>query len=906
MEFGEKYLPKLVLKADDDEFKRPSHTWSYDKKDIGSYVDYDLLEGEFTVAVDGRDLYNLLGKSVIEDNDVVYYHNGKESSVIEAKTMVKANDKDYDTTGNGVLTQVFVDTGVGTTRGEITIVSIDTFLAEATGDYNAKKESLSVKIYANTSSGDFGHDNTIKLDEISNIEDAKKDDRFLVQVAWNDVDEYEIVNMMDVESLSDVKLTKYSSNKYVVGGGNQYDYALDGKLANSLNEIDTYGTKALVDFTYNLYFDQYGYLVGNEVYSGEKHYVFIAGYDLDGSHLATAEAKASAIFLDGTMQNIQVNVSDTNDNIDAYNTKADTNAKFYAKLDAGLEQYNAWFTYTTETKNGATTYTLTPAENWMEVEAPTTATPQKIRTSNMVLKQTFGLKGNTASVKGSAGTRAYGNDESVYITVETGAVSAGTPKKGFTKVTGTYTGVQNVDLNLWATDGTAPTKNELAAKTNTSHTGTDGFGATNNKISGVFAVYDDDLYIIGAIVVGEDNTNSNNYGYVLKDARNEYIDEDDNHYWDFEAVVDGEIKTLTMKVSPSKYSSEVANFIALCGVGKNGLAQITYDKDGYVTHLAQQDDSAAGGSDKVYGQKDYTVDIDPDVHKVYTVKYDAGNTTNSGEPLKGSFKEIGRSLYNDNAVYNKTGSYDAGLPLATGAPVIVVREEQYTGGGSEAKYEDYTTIEQALNAMDTHKTNFEGWVSAVLDDRGAAKFIVINDKNAYSVTNDNGPNGDNDDITIEGVREEIITTPSSSNTADDQIKAMPDGAFTLPDADDSKMKDTVNGGLAGGLNANTHIKDVMFFKFTKPTGTQANTSVFVITIVSKDTGKIVWRDSMTCGAVATGGAFFYAQVSDSNSSVFYNSGTGPLATAPLAAGEYTWTITMDGATVTTDDFTINN
>ena len=163
-------------------------------------------------------------------------------------------------------------------------------------------------------------------------------------------------------------------------------------------------------------------------------------------------------------------------------------------------------------------------------------------------------------------------------------------------------------------------------------------------------MYDDDLYIIGAIVVGEDNTNSNNYGYVLKDARNEYIDEDDNHYWDFEAVVDGEIKTLTMKVSPSKYSSEVANFIALCGVGKNGLAQITYDKDGYVTHLAQQDDSAAGGSDKVYGQKDYTVDIDPDVHKVYTVKYDAGNTTNSGEPLKGSFKEIGRSLYNDNAV----------------------------------------------------------------------------------------------------------------------------------------------------------------------------------------------------------------------------------------------------------------
>lgn len=273
VEFGEKYLAKLVLKADDDEFKRPAYTWFYDKKDIGSYVDYDLFEGKFTVTVDGRDFYNLLGKSMIEDNDVTYYHNDKVSSVIEAKTMVKATP--------------------GT--------------------------------------GNFGRDTEIKLDEIASIEDVKKDDRFLVQVAWGDSAEYDIVRMLDVESQTDVKLNKYSSNKYVVSAGTQYDYAKSGKIATySLNGIHQYNDKALVDYTYNLYFDQYGYLIGNEIYAGTDNYVFITGYDLDGSHLAAAYATAGAIFLDGTMSNIQVDVSDINDNIDAYATQ--TSKNYYTKL----------------------------------------------------------------------------------------------------------------------------------------------------------------------------------------------------------------------------------------------------------------------------------------------------------------------------------------------------------------------------------------------------------------------------------------------------------------------------------------------------------------------------------------------------------------------------------------------
>ena len=47
--------------------------------------------------------------------------------------------------------------------------------------------------------------------------------------------------------------------------------------------------------------------------------------------------------------------------------------------------------------------------------------------------------------------------------------------------------------------------------------------ATNTDNSpAIFAVYDDDRYIIGAVVVGEDENNTKNYAYALKSAQNEY------------------------------------------------------------------------------------------------------------------------------------------------------------------------------------------------------------------------------------------------------------------------------------------------------------------------------------------------------------------------------------------------
>ena len=70
VEFGERYFPNLRLNREADEFERPSHTWIYNGDEIGSYTDYDLRLADYTEAITGRDLYDLLGKSTIQDYDI--------------------------------------------------------------------------------------------------------------------------------------------------------------------------------------------------------------------------------------------------------------------------------------------------------------------------------------------------------------------------------------------------------------------------------------------------------------------------------------------------------------------------------------------------------------------------------------------------------------------------------------------------------------------------------------------------------------------------------------------------------------------------------------------------------------------------------------------------------------------
>ncbi len=73
VEFAEKYQPDLELDGDIDVFGRPSHTWSWKGNEIGSYVDFDKMIVEYTTKVTGRDLYDAIGRNILNDNEYDFY-----------------------------------------------------------------------------------------------------------------------------------------------------------------------------------------------------------------------------------------------------------------------------------------------------------------------------------------------------------------------------------------------------------------------------------------------------------------------------------------------------------------------------------------------------------------------------------------------------------------------------------------------------------------------------------------------------------------------------------------------------------------------------------------------------------------------------------------------------------------
>ena len=668
IQLGEElYNGELKLSNDGtDDYGRPSRVWSFDGKEIGTYAKKELMVASYTTGVSGKEAYELLSAATIREDDLYNYVDGHEGTIVK-NDLVRSNTDSLKDTGNGVLTEVYLDNQAK----EITIVSINTYLAQANGDYNAKSETINLRVY----DSEDGRVKTVDVEDVPAIADLKEGDFVLVNWAGEneDHDKKEITAISDVEILSNATVTKFSQDnkatKLTVDGT---QYTNSKTLAYDKDVLDEYFKELLTDKTYNVYLDQYGYFIGVDLYSGTDNYVFITGYDRTASNLAISTIKAGAIFTDGTMKTIDVKAKASQDNIDAL---PDGNDYDYITFNAGTGMPNAnrWFSYTVD-EDGV--YTLKPVTRY--TIDYTEGDDEVIDCSNVVLENDYGK-------------RSFGNDDSVFITVDSGAVDTGVAQ--VIEVTGTYTGVQDVKLSL-----------------------------TQGQY--VYSVYDKDQYIIAAIVLGEADGNVDNYAYILSDVYSE-AKVDGTYYWEFDAVMNGEIKTMTIK---SKYE-ETANKLAV-----NKVQELIMDADGYVVRVEDvtgddlYDDGKFG--DKISGEEVYFI------------------TANENE----LYLE-GRTLH-----YEANGA-DIGLTFASDAKAVVIQEinDKWTETEFASVKEAYGTLADAKDT-DDGILHFTGHVAAVLDSNGVAQWVVFYDDTEVSTgTNpDYGNNGklaslsfrDSDDMLI--------------------------------------------------------------------------------------------------------------------------------------------------------------
>ncbi len=660
VQLGEElYDGKLKLANGSDDFERPSRVWSYDGQEIGTYAKKELMVASYTEGVTGKEMYDLLTSATIKDYELFSYVDGGKGSIKDTD-LTRSNQKDLSDTGNGVLTEVYVDN----TAKEITIVSVNTWLAQATADYNANSESGTLKIYSLSNSGKTTYTTqTVDVEDVPAVADLTQDKFVLVNQSIKDRNALEVVAISDVKILENSTVTKFSQsgNDQTEGffskltvDGTEYKAAYQAAYDDEV--LNLYDATLLTDMSYNVYLDQYGYAIGVDLYEGEANYVFITGYDRSASYISIKTADAAAIFTDGNMDTITVNVTDTNKNIDKLNNVTDDNigdgAYYNMWVSGGDLDLNRWYSYTVDSNN---VYTLKPVEGRMFVTDFDNTLPETINCANVRL---------TDDVLGVNG-RAYGNDDSTYITVEAGSVdmSAAGKDDAIVDVTGVYTGVQDVDIDI-----TADVKADVAE-------------------GSVYTLKDRDDYIIASIVLGEAKGSTANYAFILSDAKSEGI-EDGYYYWEFEAVMGGEKVTLTAR---SKYASTINDL-------KVGTVQeLRFDGD----YVVSVDDISSSKFITNYATS-------WNDHEVYDVKYNGETLNLEGRTLQSS------------------GRGDQGLTIISTSMPTVLRQVVNNETKTE-NYASLEQAIGAL--ADANKTTdglqFKGRIVAVLNAQGVAEWVYM-------------------------------------------------------------------------------------------------------------------------------------------------------------------------------------
>ena len=303
VELGE-YLYDGDLKMDDDTrdaFGRPATEWTLKTNEIGTYADTPLAT--YTTKVTKGDLWSLLGRSNVNNlggsTELDVYANGKDVTLSKdnyfrsnSSAAAGVDDANNGVAANGVLTEVYMDND-----GNVSIVYVNTYLAQANGDFRENSGTLNTVTLTSPTGFTLG---TLDEEDFENLSEFVDEDYILYTVSYQG-------GTPTVESIAKAQIVSgtvdaYSQTESVTIGGTKYDYA------KRIEGTDTTGSKA-TEFTVGsnaaIVLDQYGYvLYVDDASLSVGNYLYV-----DGIIAATGfgdNHTARAYFSDGRKATIDI------------------------------------------------------------------------------------------------------------------------------------------------------------------------------------------------------------------------------------------------------------------------------------------------------------------------------------------------------------------------------------------------------------------------------------------------------------------------------------------------------------------------------------------------------------------------------------------------------------------------
>ena len=413
VELGEKlYSGDLKKSTSGDDFKRPGSTWTYKSTEIGKYA--DGADGEWTTKVSNKALYEAAGSDAYDNYGWTVYRNGEEvgkdtgltisdgvvTKVDPAKrdglkaafgSTSKTGNERVSKSGNGVLTQVFVDSDSKTA----VLSMIDTGVAKVTkvtedstkGEYEV---TVSLKTTIPNVSADTKYTTDVKF---------AKDD-IVVYTAANG----EIQSMAKAKTVAG-KVTAQSDRDYTTIDGTKYDYNFAYTAGDKDVDFIQKGLYNLEDNSRNgnpdvdkdvtLYLDANGYAVAYEGKdSTAEDYLFVKALDKTFN-----DVSAKVVFFDGTQKTVDL---DKITYTDADSKKVTKDAMYDDSVKDDLSKTNVKVNTVYKYTAGSSDYDLEEVKNFNDNK-----NVDKVTISN-----------KTPSIVGQTGTIVTTDSQTVFVDVE--------------------------------------------------------------------------------------------------------------------------------------------------------------------------------------------------------------------------------------------------------------------------------------------------------------------------------------------------------------------------------------------------------------------------------------------------------------------------------------------------------
>ncbi len=362
-------------------------------------------------------------------------------------------------------------------------------------------------------------------------------------------------------------------------------------------------------------------------------------------------------------------------------------------------------------------------------------------------------------------------------------------------------------------------------------------------------------------------------------------------------------------------------------VGNTGTLEITADTDKYTA--AKVTVKQAGQTDVTYtatkGTSKFTVNninVESTGLVTITVEMTAGTkipnkvtttgtkTVAAGTVVKGNSNQV-NNLYVDSVKALDAGVYEFPTDIKQNDMTDATNNPLYRGGTDVADedclifvFEKSGLVETYTFTIDNVSTYVESMTGAAGNVTNSFFHVQVNDNKSGVFSNSGngsmktmalaaGPHDysivgsksgtvasgtftikkDGDEFTNPNLAVAPIGDKTNANTYDQLFKALPDGAYVMPNG---AKNDPTFGADVHGTAAQNRI-----FKFETTTDQDKVT----LTIYAAD-GTVMYTEK-EADPFAVGPHFFYVQVTGDS---LDNAGTGPMETTGLAKGTYTWTV----------------